>query len=66
MLTCPRLLGLDRYVCLLIYLADTDVSVSANWISVSAIPILVMVSATLDIGYIGIGQLLENKDVSTI
>jgi hypothetical protein len=36
---------------------DTDISVSANWISVSAISVLVSVSATVDIGYIGIGQI---------
>jgi hypothetical protein len=32
---------------------NTDISVSANWISVSAIS----VSANIDIGYIGIGQM---------
>ena len=47
---------------------DTDLSVSANWISVSVISVSVIsvsvisvsvtVSATLDIGYIGIGQIL--------
>ena len=42
-----------------IYLADTDtdISVSAIWISVLSIQVLVLVSATLDIGYIGIGQI---------
>jgi hypothetical protein len=45
---------LDRYIGLPIYLADTDISVSANWISVSAISVL----ANIDIGYIGIGQIL--------
>ena len=34
---------------------DIDISVSANWISVLAISVLV--SATLDIGNIGIGQI---------
>ena len=50
-------LGLDRYIGWPIYLADTDISVSANRISVSAILVSVSVSANLDIGYIGIGQI---------
>jgi hypothetical protein len=36
-------------------MADTDISISANWISVSAIS--TSVSANIDIGYIGIGQI---------
>ena len=36
--------------------ADTDVSVSANRILVSAISVSASVSSTLDIGYIGIGK----------
>ena len=51
----PRILGLDRYIGWPIYLADTDVS--ANRISVSALLVSASVSATLDIGYIGIGQI---------
>jgi hypothetical protein len=35
---------------------DTDISVSANGITVSAISVSVL--ANLDIGYIGIGQIL--------
>jgi hypothetical protein len=35
----------------------TDISVSANWISVSAISVLASVSANIDIGYIDIGQI---------
>jgi hypothetical protein len=35
---------------------DTDISESANWKLVSAISVSVSVSATLDICYIGIGQ----------
>ena len=38
-------------------MADTDISVSANWISVSAISVSASVSANIDIGYIGIGQI---------
>jgi hypothetical protein len=38
-------------------LADTNISVSANGISVSAISVSVSVSANLDNGYIGIGQI---------
>ena len=51
----PRILGLDRYIGWPIYLADTDVS--ANRILVSALLVSASVSATLDIGYIGIGQI---------
>ena len=36
---------------------DTDISVLANWISVSAISVSASVSANIDIGYIGIGQI---------
>ena len=36
---------------------DTDILVSTIWISVSAISVSALVSATLDIGYIGIGQI---------
>jgi hypothetical protein len=36
---------------------DTDISVSAKWISVSAISVSASVSAIIDIGYIGIGQI---------
>jgi hypothetical protein len=36
---------------------DTDISVSANWISVSAISVSASVSAIIDIGHIGIGQI---------
>jgi hypothetical protein len=38
----------------------TDISLLANGISVSAISVSASVSATLDIGYIGIGQKLAN------
>ena len=48
---------LDRYIgwpiYRLIYLANTDISVSVNWISVSAISVL----ANVDIGYISIGKI---------
>jgi hypothetical protein len=37
---------------------NTDILVSENWISVMAILVSVSVSATLDIGYIGIGKIL--------
>ena len=42
-----------------IYLADTDtkILVSVNCISILAISVSVFVSATLDIGYIGVGQI---------
>jgi hypothetical protein len=39
-------------------LADIDTEVSANGISVSAVAVSASVSATLDIGYIGIGQIM--------
>ena len=53
----PPGIGLDLYICQPIYLADTDISVSANGISVSAISVLASVSANLDISYIGIGKI---------
>ena len=40
-----------------IQIADTNISVLPNWILVSDISVSVLVSATLDIGYIGIGQI---------
>ena len=57
---CLRQTVLDAARVGLIYrlsniFADTDILVSANLILVLAI--LVSVSATLDIGYIGIGQI---------
>ncbi len=39
-----------------IYKADTDISVSANWISANCI--LVSVSANVDFGYTGISEIL--------
>jgi hypothetical protein len=38
---------------------DTNILVSANWISVSAIPVSASVSANIDIGHIGIGQISD-------
>ena len=40
-------------------LADTDISIPANWISV--ISISASVSANLDMGYIGIGKISVKK-----
>ena len=50
-------IGIDRYIGLPIYLADndTDISVSANWISVSAYWYRYRFIGWIDIGYIGIG-----------
>ena len=63
------LLGLNRYIGWPKYLADTDtyISVSANWISVSAISVSALVSANLDIGYIGIRKIpVKNMDIAKI
>ena len=54
----PPPVELDQYIGWPIYLADTNtnISVSINWISVSA-----SVSANMDIGYIGIGKISVKK-----
>ena len=50
-------MGIDTRVRPIYQLADNDISVPANWISVSVIlvSVFVSVSANVDISYIGIG-----------